>query len=130
MHATGHCQCGAVGFTVEGEPKRMAQCHCEDCRRSTGTGHGVQAFFDKSAVTITGETGIYEHLADSGNKRARHFCPVCGSRLFSENSRAPDMIGIAAGAFDNSNWFRPEQIVWFSARPVWDAVDPVIPTKD
>ena len=130
MKASGHCQCGAVTFTIEGAPERMAQCHCDDCRRSTGTGHGVQAFFKKSVVSISGATSTYQHLADSGNTRTRHFCPVCGSRLFSENSSAPDTIGIAVGAFDNSDWYKPDQIVWFAKRPVWDAVDPSIPTKD
>lgn len=130
MHATGHCQCGAVSFTVQGEPQRMAQCHCDDCRRTTGTGHNAQAFFDKGAVSITGETRTYQNLADSGSARTRHFCPVCGSRLFSENSRAPDTIGISAGAFDLSDWFKPAMIVYFAKRPVWDAVDPAIPTKN
>ena len=129
MHATGHCQCGAVSFTVDGEPTRMAQCHCEDCRRSTGTGHNAQAFFAKGAVSITGKTQTYQHFADSGSVRIRHFCPVCGSRLFSENAKSPDTIGISIGAFDNSDWFRPMVTVFFSRRPAWFPVDPSIPTS-
>ena len=129
MLAHGHCQCGAVSFTVDGEPLRMAQCHCEDCRRTTGTGHNAQAFFAKSAVTITGKTQTYQHPADSGNTRTRHFCPVCGSRLFSENSSSPDTIGISVGAFDNSDWFKPGVTVWFSHKPAWFPADPNIPTQ-
>jgi len=129
MKATGHCQCGAVSFAVDGEVQRMGHCHCEACRRSTGTGHNVQAFFLKADVTITGATGTYESPADSGSMRTRHFCPVCGSRLFSENTRAPDTIGISAGAFDDSSWFRPDFIVYGHMRPVWDMIDPEIPQK-
>ncbi|MBU1176611.1 MAG: GFA family protein [Alphaproteobacteria bacterium] len=130
MQASGHCQCGAVSFTVSEEPVRMAQCHCEDCRRTTGTGHNAQAFFNRSAVTISGETKSYQNFADSGSRRTRHFCPVCGSRLFSENAKAPDMLGISVGAFDTSDWFRPAMTVWFSKKPAWFPVDPSVPTKD
>ena len=60
MHLTGHCHCGAVSFTVDGEPVRMAQCHCGACRRMSGTGHASNAFFKTSQVVITGQTAIYE----------------------------------------------------------------------
>src|SRR6476619_4245575 len=29
---TGSCFCGAVRFTVSGEPTAMGYCHCESCR--------------------------------------------------------------------------------------------------
>jgi hypothetical protein len=29
----GSCFCGAVQFTVGGEPAAMGYCHCESCRR-------------------------------------------------------------------------------------------------
>lgn len=126
MHNKGHCHCGAVTFEVEGAPVRMAQCHCNACRRITGTGHNVQAFFKQEQVTISGKTATHESIADSGNRRIRHFCPVCGSRLFSENVARPGTIGIAAGAFDNSGWFKPEVILYNSERPEWDVIDPAI----
>jgi hypothetical protein len=129
MHLSGHCHCGAVSYTIKGEPARMAQCHCNACRRTTGTGHNVQAFFPRDQVTITGETKSYESTADSGSSRRRHFCPVCGSRLFSDNSRSPDMIGIAVGTFDDSGWFKPQAIVYSAERPSWDFVDPAVEQK-
>lgn len=126
MPLTGQCHCGDVKFEVTGEPVRMAQCHCNACRRITGTGHNVQAFFKKDQVTITGKTNTHDSTSDSGSTRTRHFCATCGSRLFSENSKAPGGIGIAVGVFDESEWFKPEVIVYNSERPVWDFVDPSI----
>jgi len=126
MTLTGHCHCGAVHFSVEGEPVRMAQCHCNACRRLTGTGHIVQAFFKKDQVTTTGETRAYKSVTDRGNERVTQFCGTCGSRLFSENSRNPTVIGIAVGTFDNSDWFKPEVILYGAERPIWDFIDPTI----
>ena len=123
MHNKGQCHCGAVTFEVEGEPIRMAQCHCNACRRITGTGHNVQAFFTKDQVHISGDTRAHESMSDTGNKRTRYFCAECGSRLFSENTKAPNGIGIAAGAFDNSDWFKPQVILYNAERPAWDTID-------
>lgn len=126
MHLTGHCHCGAIRYAVDGEPLRMAQCHCEACRRTTGTAHNVQAFFHKHDVEIFGETRTHQSISDAGNTRTRHFCPECGSRLFAENTRAPDTIGIAVGTFDDMSWFRPQVILYNAQRPAWDVIDPDI----
>lgn len=123
MFASGKCLCGAVRFEVAEPPVRMAQCHCEQCRRSTGTGHIMQAFFKREHIIIHGQTATYKSVADSGSERTRHFCPNCGSRLFAENTGNPAVVGIAAGAFDDSNWFKPAINLYASQRPAWDVVD-------
>lgn len=130
MNNSGKCLCGDVSFTVEGAPVRMAQCHCDDCRKTTGTGHIVQAFFPKDKVVITGTTSTYENTSDAGTTRTRHFCPNCGSRLFAENSKTPGAIGIAVGVFDNSEWFRPDVILYHTKRPQWDFINAEIETHD
>lgn len=124
---TGHCHCGAVKFEVTGDPVRMAHCHCNACRRVTGTGHNVQAFFAKHQVKITGKTKTHDSVSDKGNVRTRHFCPECGSRLFAENAAAPDNLGIAVGAFDDTSWFKPAVILYANERPAWDFIDPEVP---
>ena len=130
MKLSGHCHCGAVSYQVDGEPVRMARCHCNACRRTTGTGHSVQAFFHRQDVTISGETASYQSIADSGSKRTRDFCPICGSRLFTANERPPHLIGIAAGSFDNSDWFEPAVALYDNERPAWDAIDPKLDTHE
>jgi hypothetical protein len=130
MHNTAHCHCGSVTVEVEGEPVRMAQCHCNACRRLSGTGHATWAFFPVEHVKISGEVARYQCPADSGATKARSFCPGCGAPLFTENSRTPERIGIAAAAFENSNWFQPQMIVYPWDMQVWDVVDEVIPKQE
>ena len=130
MHNTGQCHCGQIKFTVEGEPIRTAQCHCGACRRLSGTGHAVNAFFKKSQITISGETATYEFTADSGNTRVRHFCPNCGSRLFTMGPANPEVIGVHVGVFDNSDWYKPQVILFNAERFDWDTIDPAIPTHE
>ena len=66
--AQGRCLCGAVSYTINAKPIRMAQCHCKDCQRASGTGHMSLAFFKADDVTLRGTTSKYGVTADSGNR--------------------------------------------------------------
>lgn len=37
---TGGCACGAIRYSIAGEPVFSNDCHCRDCQRESGTGHG------------------------------------------------------------------------------------------
>lgn len=127
---TGKCQCGAISYRIEGDPLRMAQCHCEDCRRASGTSHMSLAFFQQDQVSINGETGSYASTADSGNINTRYFCPTCGSRLFSSNSARAGVLAVTAGTLDDNTWFQPNAIVYSAERPSWDKMDDSLPAFD
>jgi hypothetical protein len=124
---TGGCLCGAVRFKVDGRVIRMAQCHCRDCQRASGTGHMSNAIFNASDVTVTGTTASYASTAESGNVLTRHFCPTCGGRLFLYSKARPGMIVMAAGAFDDANWFSPEAVLFTRNRPDWDLTSRDVP---
>ena len=125
--ATGRCLCGAVSYTIKDKPMRMAQCHCADCQRASGSGHMSLAFFKADDVEIKGEAKGYPSTADSGNINTRHFCPTCGSRIYTENSARPGVIGIAIGSVEDKDWFAPQAVVYTSNRPRWDQTSQDIP---
>jgi len=126
--ASGGCLCGKVKYTLNKEPVRMAQCHCDHCRLSTGTGHMSLAFFNKDDFDVSGETSYYTTTSDSGAQMSRHFCPECGSRLFGTNSSAPSIVSIAVGCVDDSSWFNPGAIVYNKNKPHWDFMDESVKT--
>lgn len=126
--ATGGCLCGKVTYNLLSEPLRMAQCHCEHCRRSTGTGHMSLAFFDKDNVTIEGPTSSFTTTADNGAEVTRHFCPECGSRLYGTNNSNTSVVSITVGCVDDSSWFNPQAIVYNKQKPHWDHMDSNIKT--
>ena len=80
----GKCFCGAVEFTVTGEPVAMGYCHCESCR--TWSGGPVNAFslWNPDAVKVTkGANNILTY-----NKTPMSFrksCKTCGGHLFAEH---------------------------------------------
>ena len=108
----------------------MVQCHCTDCQRVSGGGHLSIARFKGDDVAISGETKTHSVTADSGNAVTRHFCPTCGSRLFSETTGRPGIIGVVAGAFDDHAWFDPDMVIFKHSQPLWDITTEDVPCYD
>jgi hypothetical protein len=117
---TAACHCGAVQLACEGEPARISMCHCLDCQRRTGSLFSIAVFYGRDAVKVTaGATRTFTRDSASGQPVTFHFCEVCGSNLFWEPRRLPDRIGVAAGAFADPGFPRPEQAVWVQDRHEW-----------
>lgn len=103
----GGCLCGRVRFETRGTPHRVGVCHCLDCRKHHGALFHASAIFPHIAVTVIGETASYA---------GRHFCPACGSSVFS---RSADEIEVHLGAFDAPDQFAPIYELWTIRRERW-----------
>ena len=51
---TGKCLCGAVSYTSHEDPIVTINCHCQDCRRSTGAVFGTNVMVPEDRVDISG----------------------------------------------------------------------------
>lgn len=127
---TGGCLCGKVRYACTAEPVMAGHCHCEDCRRSSGTGHCSHLMVPEAAVTITGQTTAYERAADSGSRITRHFCPVCGAAVFSRNPAMAGMIALRASSLDDLEVFKPQMHVYASRAASWDKPAGALPVFD
>jgi len=118
---TGGCLCGAVRYESSADATFSIHCHCVDCRKSSGTGHGSHLVAPIDAVTVTGKLNRFEKPADSGNMVTRCFCPTCGSPIYATSAGMPQLIAICAASLDDPEVFQPQIIVYDSRRPTWDA---------
>ncbi|KFB09864.1 GFA family protein [Nitratireductor basaltis] len=105
--AAGGCLCGALRFEAEGSPKRVGLCHCMDCRKHHGALFHASAIYSEKAVEITGASAQYEN---------RHFCPRCGSSVYS---RSGEELELHLGSFDSPNLFTPSYELWVIRREEW-----------
>ena len=80
----GSCFCGAVQFTVTGEPAAMGYCHCDSCR--TWSAGPVNAFtlWKPQALRITRGADNIGSFAKTANSH-RKWCKACGGHLFTEH---------------------------------------------
>ncbi len=103
----GGCLCGDVRFVATGRPYRVGLCHCLDCRKHHGALFHASAIFPDHSVTIKGETREF---------KGRHFCPRCGSSVFS---RSEDEIEVNLGSLDDPDQLVPTYELFTSRRESW-----------
>lgn len=124
----GGCLCGAVRYQSAADPVVVGHCHCDDCRRSSGSGHCTHLGVPKPAFSVTGKVTIFEKPADSGNIVGRAFCPACGAAVYSVNSSLPDLMFVRASSLDDLEICKPQLVVYASRAASWDHMDPALPS--
>lgn len=115
--ATGGCMCGAVRFRATGVPDAFGACHCEMCRRWTGSA--------LLAVTIPTRNVVWEgaeHIArtQSSILAERAWCGRCGSGLYfrvTADSPYSEDTEIPLGLFDEPDGFRMTHEIWIDGKP-------------
>ena len=117
---TGKCLCGAVSYTASGSPIIVAQCHCVECRRLSGTGHTVGAMFAENAVTVSGQLSEFSYTSDKNAKVTKSFCAKCGSPIHGRNTRSPDHLTLSLGTMDDALGLNVEVVIFERDRPHWD----------
>lgn len=80
----GSCFCGAVEFSVSGEPAAMGYCHCQSCRHWSAGPVNAFSLWRPEAVTVTRGA---EHIGGYNKtpKSKRQWCQQCGGHLFTEH---------------------------------------------
>ncbi len=104
---TGSCLCGSVNYKSNSDPLVIQNCHCDQCRKATGSVYLTNLFIKEENFEITGEVNNYTHLSDSGNNMTKYFCPNCGSQVFGKNSGRPGIITIRAGTVNEKDIIKP-----------------------
>ena len=80
----GSCFCGAVQFTVSGEPAAMGYCHCESCRRWSAAPVNAFTLWKPETVKVThgaSNIGTYHKTPQSYRK----WCLTCGGHVFTDH---------------------------------------------
>ena len=114
LSRTASCNCGRVTIQTHGNPVRVGICHCAICRKEGGGPFAVIPIWRVEHVTIEGETASWTAKTD-----ARHFCPVCGSTLFSIAPGSGE-IELRLGVFDAAPTdLPPTYESWVIRREPW-----------
>jgi len=80
----GSCFCGAVHFTVSGDPEGMGYCHCDSCRHWSAGPVNAFTLWKPEVVQITNgadNIGTYNKTPQSNRK----WCKTCGGHIFTEH---------------------------------------------
>ncbi len=113
---TGSCHCGEISYTFSGEPLRQVNCHCKNCRKTSGGPYLANIFVSEDNLFIKGSPKVYQHLADSGNQMTKKFCGNCGAQMFSLGSGRPGIVSIRGGTIDNLEIIQPSINIFVSSK--------------
>jgi hypothetical protein len=126
---SGGCHCGAVRYEVSAEPLAFMLCHCRDRQYASGGEPAAVAVVPRSAFTLKkGDAKGFTSVGESGGAVTRHFCPECGTPLFSHLGALPDLMDVTAGSMDDASWLKPTAFLWTKSAHAWAHLDPAILT--
>ena len=126
MSATlaGKCFCGAVHYGVPDAFLYAMNCHCSNCRRTTGSAFKPFAGITRDKLTVTQG---HDKLLVYGDVKANDtHCKVCGSLLFSV-VRDGAYVHVAMGTLVDSPTIRPSRHIFVGSKAPWFTITDDLP---
>ena len=121
-HITGGCLCGNIRYSLKSDPALVAQCHCKNCQKQSGSAFSVNLMLPVSDLDLVGELKIYaDKETTSGKPVYRGFCPECGSPIKSDVASTEGYVFIKAGTLDQLKWpwLKPTTQIFCDSRQPW-----------
>ena len=137
MLLQGSCHCRVVKFSVESvTPYPFMRCYCEVCRKTQGGGgFAINLGAQSKNFSVTGRRSVRTYRArgksvaggadeDGFSYLRRNFCGICGSALWCEDPRWPDLVHPFASAIDTPLPKTPKAThIMLSSVPDWVYLD-------
>ncbi|WP_245525760.1 MULTISPECIES: GFA family protein [unclassified Mesorhizobium] len=120
----GRCLCGAVQYEVADEFAYAANCHCSNCRRTTGSAFKPFAGIGREKLHLTkGDDKLMIFGDESGNDT---HCKLCGSLLYSL-VRDGTFVHVAMGTLVDDPSIRPAQHIFVGSKAPWFTITDDLP---
>lgn len=126
---SGSCLCGEVRFEIVGEFERFYLCHCEYCRKDSGSAHAANLFTSTARLAwLSGQDSITRYTLPS-TRHSRSFCSVCGSALPGAQKDGALLV-IPAGSLNTAVSMRPDAHIFVASRADWDHALEEVPSAE
>ena len=130
MPIGGSCLCGGVRFEIEKAVGPVEICHCNRCRKVSGSANLVTVGLRTEDLRfLAGEELINSYEAPiltAPPAYLSRFCSRCGSQV-PPASPEDDWFEICAGLFDDDPGVRPDKHIFIELAPSWDDVPDTLP---
>ena len=112
----GKCECGVTRYRVADAFQYAINCHCSNCRASTGSAFKAFAGIERDKLEVT-EGG--DSLLVWGTRDANHTrCGTCGSLLYSV-VREGEYVHVALGSLVDEPSMRPTKHIFVGSKAPW-----------
>jgi hypothetical protein len=119
----GGCLCGKVRYVLKSEPGSLLDCHCIDCRRSSGAPYITWGTVATQDFQLTQGALKEIHFAD----RLRKFAPCCGTQIIFQDSETAETVDVTLASLDEPTAFQPAKALWCEDRLPWVQLNSAVP---
>ncbi|WP_420395295.1 GFA family protein [Nioella sp.] len=123
----GGCLCGGVEYTIENDFQFLLFCHCEQCRRISGSAHASNLFSAESSLSWVKGAELVKCFHHPSRDFTKAFCSNCGSGL-PYVSKSGAMVIVPAGSLYTEPRFKKAAKVFLSECANWTPAS--IPLED
>lgn len=126
---SGSCLCGDIRFEVAGAFEQFYLCHCEHCRKDTGSAHAANLFSSTATLKwLSGADKVTLYNLPS-TRHMKAFCSTCGSALPSLQMNGALLV-VPAGSLDTEVAIRPNAHIFMVSKAGWDHALEKIPALE
>ena len=122
----GGCLCGRVRFELQLPTLFCAHCHCSMCRRAHGAGVVTWTAVRREQLELVAGEELLRRYRSSDHG-TRSFCRICGSQLFCESTRRPDVVDVTLASLDGPIDKAPQLHVYHDDHVEWIALADGLP---
>jgi len=128
MKIDGSCLCGSVHYQISGAVERFYHCHCQRCRKATGSGHASNILVspESSISWLKGEKLLGRYKVPEAERFYNCFCTRCGSPM-PRTVPELDAVLIPAGSLNSEPPVHPQARIFWGSRAEWSCSGDDIP---
>ena len=124
---TGTCFCRAVRYRVTDAFRYAMNCHCSNCRRTTGAAFKPFAGIERDKLTVT--EGAKDLLIYGEEDNHDAHCKRCGSLLYSV-VREGAFVHVTLGTLVDTPSIRPSAHIFVGSKAPWYTITDDLPQFD
>ena len=124
---SGSCFCAAVQYEVADQFRYALNCHCSNCRRTTGAAFKPMAGIETAKLRVT--AGADKRLIYGDPTSHDAHCSQCGSLLYSL-VRDAAYVHVAMGTLLDAPSSRPSAHIFVGSKAPWFTITDGLPQYD
>lgn len=114
----GGCLCGAVRFEVGNRFGQLLLCHCDQCRKTTGSAHASNLLGNAETLRFLEGADLVREYRHPSRDFTKAFCDTCGGALPYVTASGQACI-VPAGALDGEPAVDALDNIFSEERPEW-----------
>jgi hypothetical protein len=115
----GSCQCGAITYTVDGEPLFTYACHCGSCQKRTGSAFSLGLVIATESLDVKGALTSWSRISDEGATNTRYSCASCGNIIYGIGDTSPEVAKLQPGTLEDTSAVAPDVHMWTVKKQPW-----------